>query len=143
MAITRACIDRFCSNLAQSFITRQPIHSFKVKGSKGPGHSVCKRQRRLTAKSVRICCLFNVDKCAWHHELCNLHGRLPDGTSQNAIFSNKKTQKMLIICQIDWREVGVAFELQCLRNCTLSSYDYFVYLASRRPKCVVISAVSS
>ena len=28
---------------------------------------------------------------------------------------------MLIICQIDWREVGVAFELQCLRNCTLSS----------------------
>ena len=31
---------------------------------------------------------------------------------------------MLIICQIDWREVGVAFELQCLRNCTLSSYLY-------------------
>ena len=29
---------------------------------------------------------------------------------------------MLIICQIDWLEVGVAFELQCLRNCTLSSY---------------------
>ena len=29
---------------------------------------------------------------------------------------------MLIICQIDWREVGVAFELQCLRNCTLSSF---------------------
>ena len=23
-------------------------------------------------------------------------------------------------CQIDWHEVGVAFELQCLRNCTLS-----------------------
>ena len=32
---------------------------------------------------------------------------------------------MLIICQIDWREVGVAFELQCLRNCTLSSYSYY------------------
>ena len=29
---------------------------------------------------------------------------------------------MLIICQIDWREVGVAFELQCLRICTLSSF---------------------
>ena len=28
---------------------------------------------------------------------------------------------MLIICQIDWREVGVAFEMQCFRNCTLSS----------------------
>ena len=32
---------------------------------------------------------------------------------------------MLIICQIDWREVGVAFELQCLRNCTLSSFVCF------------------
>ena len=32
---------------------------------------------------------------------------------------------MLIICQIDWREVGVAFELQCLRNCTLSSFLLF------------------
>ena len=29
---------------------------------------------------------------------------------------------MLIICQIDWRELGVAFELQCLRNCTLSNF---------------------
>ena len=32
---------------------------------------------------------------------------------------------MLIICQIDWREVGVAVELQCLRNCTLSSLLLF------------------
>ena len=32
---------------------------------------------------------------------------------------------MLIICQIDWREVGVAFELQCLRNCRLSSWSIF------------------
>ena len=47
---------------------------------------------------------------------------LPGGTSQSAIFSNKQTQKMLIICQIDWREFGVAFELQCRRNCTLSSF---------------------
>ena len=31
---------------------------------------------------------------------------------------------MLIICHIDWSEVGVAVELQCLRNCTLSSYNY-------------------
>ena len=35
---------------------------------------------------------------------------------------------MLIICQIDLREVGVAFELQCLRNCTLSSLLYFTQL---------------
>ena len=37
----------------------------------------------------------------------------------------QKTQKMLIICHIDWREVGVAVELQCLRNCTLSSLFIF------------------
>ena len=54
---------------------------------KGQGHSVCNRQRRLTAKSVRICCLFNDDLHLW----------LPGGTSQNAIFSNKKKQKMLMI----------------------------------------------
>ena len=35
---------------------------------------------------------------------------------------------MLIICPIDLREVGVAFELQCLRNCTLSSCVYFVLI---------------
>jgi len=34
---------------------------------------------------------------------------------------------MLIICQIDWRDVEVAFELQCLRNCTLYSSDYYIY----------------
>ena len=35
MAITRACIDRFRSNLAQSFITwLQPVRWFKVKESK-------------------------------------------------------------------------------------------------------------
>ena len=54
----------------------------------------------------------------------DLHLWLPCGTSQNAIFSPKK-KKMLIICQIDLREVGVAFELQCLRNCTLSSLLFF------------------
>ena len=68
---------------------------------------------------------------------------LPRGTSQNAIFSNKQKQKMLIICQIDWREVGVAFELQCLRNCTLSSclyasannrrWRHYVFRSSIRP----------
>ena len=43
------------------------------------------------------------------------------------MFDYKKTQKMLIICQIDWHEVGVAFEMQCFRNCTLSSYNYFAH----------------
>ena len=32
---------------------------------------------------------------------------------------------MLITCQIDWSEVGVAFEMQCFRNCTLSSLYCF------------------
>jgi len=36
----------------------------------------------------------------------------------------------MIICQIDWREVGVAFELQCLRNCTLSSFNSVTDLAA-------------
>ena len=57
---------------------------------KGQGHSVCKRQRRLTVKSVRICCLFNVEKgcgatCStfvvarWNFPKCN-------------IFEQKKTE---------------------------------------------------
>ena len=46
---------------------------------------------------------------------------MPGGTSKTQYFGTKK-QQMLIICQIDWREVGVAFEMQCFRNCTLSSY---------------------
>ena len=33
---------------------------------------------------------------------------------------------MLIICQIDWREVGVTFKMQCVRNCTLSSLVSFI-----------------
>ena len=71
MAITRACIDRFRSNYSTEF-QHVTANTF-VQGQrvKGQGHSVCNRQRRLTAKSVRICCLFNVVK-------------------ENAIFSNKK-----------------------------------------------------
>ena len=118
MAITRAYIDRFRSNLTQSFTTWQPIHLFNVKGSKV----------KVTA--------YVTGNADWLWNLCeflayllltrgvasrDLHLWLPRGTSQNAILS-KKTQKMLIICQIDWSEVGVAFELQCLRNCTLSSF---------------------
>ena len=58
--------------------------------------------------------------------------RLPGAlrkTSENNIFKLNKPEKSRtsgamsfgVICQIDWREVGVAFELQCLRNCALSS----------------------
>jgi len=45
---------------------------------------------------------------------------------------------MLIICQIDWCEVGVAFELQCLRNCMLSSY-----VLLNRPNCVTVKEVTT
>ena len=34
---------------------------------------------------------------------------------------------MLILWQIDWREVGVAFDMQCFRNCTLSSWSFFAF----------------
>ena len=51
----------------------------------------------------------------------DLHLWLPRRTSQKRNIFEQKTQKMLVICQIDWREVGVAVKLQCLRNCTLSS----------------------
>ena len=53
---------------------------------KGQGYSVCKTQCRLTAKSVRICCLLLTRGVAPRA----LHLWLPDGTSQNAIFSNQK-----------------------------------------------------
>jgi len=47
---------------------------------------------------------------------------------------------MLIICPIDWREVGVAFGLQCLRNCTLSIvlllYCFVAYDIRWREICV-------
>jgi len=56
-------------------------------------------------------------------------------TSENNIFKpNPKNPERLARCRS-------AFEMQCFRNCTLSSFDYFDYFASR--KCVVISAVSS
>jgi len=88
---------------------------------KGQGHSVCNRQRRLTAKSVRICCLFNDEKgrgATWSAFMV-ARRNFP----KRNIFEQEKTQKMLITSrQIDWREVGVAFELQCLCNCTLSSF---------------------
>ena len=45
---------------------------------------------------------------------------------------------MMIICRIDWREVGVAFELQCLRNCTLSSCFYVACSARYAYYCVVL-----
>ena len=56
--------------------------------------------------------------------LRDLHLWLPHGVSQNAIFSNEKTENA---DNMPYRlaQVGVAFELQCLRNCTLSSSFFF------------------
>ena len=47
---------------------------------------------------------------------------------------------MLIICHIDWREVGVAVELQCLRNCTLSSFTCF-HVQNRDKKVLAANKV--
>ena len=57
---------------------------------------------------------------AWRHVICicGCHAELP----KTQYFRTKENRKMLIICQIDWREVGVAFKLQCLHKCTLSSF---------------------
>ena len=57
--------------------------------------------------------------------ICGCQAELP-----KTQYFRTKTQKLLIICQINWREVGVAFKLQCLRNCTLSSNDYFTNVIS-------------
>ena len=52
--------------------------------------------------------------------VCDCLAELP----KTQYFRTKKEQKMLITCQIDWRKVGVAFEMQCFRNCTLSSFNF-------------------
>ena len=120
--ITRACIDRFRSNLAefQHVTVNTPLQGQRVKGQ---GHSVRNRQHGFTAKFVGLSYLFNLTGGRVHGHATPMVARR---SFPKAIFSNKKTQQLLIICQIDWREVGVAFELQCLRNCTRSSYLSFV-----------------
>ena len=96
-------------------------------GVKGQGHSVCNRQRRLTAKSVRISCLFNVEKWAWHHVLC-MGGCQAEllKTSENAIFSIKNPENPENADNTPCRSTGkklMAFEVQCFHNCRLSSFN--------------------
>jgi len=50
--------------------------------------------------------------------ICGCQAELP----KTQYFRTKNPENADNICQIDWREVGVAFELQYLRNCTLSSF---------------------
>ena len=86
--------------------------------TRGVAHVICIAEhvppRPLNADHVapRPLSTLNKQVC-----ICGCQAEFP----KTANIFEQKTQKMLIICQIDWREVGVAFELQCLRNCTLSS----------------------
>ena len=125
MAITRAHIDRFRSNLAKSFSTWQPIHSFKVKGSKV----------KVTA--------YVTGNADWLRNLCEflayLTLRSGCGTTCSAwvvarrnfpkrpktqYFRTRKTRNPENANNTPDRlsRSRVAFELQCFRNCTLSSY---------------------
>ena len=64
---------------------------------KGQGHSVSNRQRRLTEKSVRICCLFKDEKgrgATWSAFMV-ARRYFP----KRYIFEQKNPQKMLIICR--------------------------------------------
>ena len=117
MAITRACIDRFRSKF-QHVTDNTFVQSQRVKGQ---GHSVRNRQHRFTAKSVGLSYLFNVSSGrGYDHVDCQAEVH---NTSENAVFQTKKaktprkshnTPERLMRCRS-------AFEMQCFRNCTLSS----------------------
>ena len=130
MAITRACIDRFRSNLAQSFSTHVTANTwFKVKGSK------VKVTAYVTANtdSLQICLvryLFTawVRRASAHnaHAHCLYSGRigstwrLPGAlrkTSENNIFKPNKPEKI----PERLARYRSAVEMQCFHNCTLSS----------------------
>ena len=95
---------------------------FQGQRVKGQGHSVRNRQHRLTAKSVGLSYLFNLSGgCGHEHVDCQAEVHK---TSENTIFSNQRnpkntenhhnTPERLVRCHSD-------FEMQCFRNCTLSS----------------------
>ena len=99
--------------------TWQPIHSFKVKGSKVKVTAYVTGNADWLRNPCEFLAYLLLTR-AWRHVtcICGCHAELP----KTQYIRTKKTQKMLRICQIDWREVGVAFELQCLRNCTLARF---------------------
>ena len=55
----------------------------------------------------------------------DLHLWLPGELPKMQYFRTKKTQKMLIICQIDLREVEVAFELQICNAFAIARFLVF------------------
>ena len=105
-------IDRFRSNLAQSFSKWQPIHSFKIKGSTvkvtAQGHSVSNRQYRFTPKMCRIFLPIYALRGRRDLSTCMVARRNFPKRAKTQYFrtKNSKTQKMLIIRQNDWRVVG-------------------------------------
>ena len=109
MAITRACIDRFRSNISTEFQHVTANTWFKVKGSK------VKVTAYVTA---------NTDSAHNAHAHCAVGGSAPHGRCQahlakrpKTIFSNQtspKNPERLAQCRS-------AFEMQCFCNCTLPS----------------------
>ena len=100
-------------------------------GQRSRSHSVCNRQRRLTAKSVRISCLFNVEK--WRGATCPawlVARRNFPKRPKTQYFRTKKTQNPQNADNTPDRlaRSRVAFELQCFRNCTLSSFYRAAYM---------------
>ena len=83
-------------NFTQSLITWRPNdhESSRSKDQRSRSQRI-NRQRRLTVKSVRICCLFNVEKgrgATWPAMWLAFVVAMQGGTSQNAIFSNKNPE---------------------------------------------------
>ena len=83
---------------ADTLVQAQRVTAY-VTGNADSLQNLCKFLAYLTLRSGR-------EKWAWHH-VCDWW--LPGGSSQNVRKHNifeQKNEKMLIIRQIDWREVG-------------------------------------
>ena len=131
MAITRACIDRFRSNSAQSFSTWHPILWFKFKGSKfkvtayvtGNTDSL----QNLWVYLTYLTWALGVSTAMWRL----LVGRRKYTRRPKTIFANQKKTKnpeRLARCRS-------ALEMQCFRNCTLSSSTF---TAATGHSCVIL-----
>jgi len=117
---------------------------FQGQRVKGQGHSVRNKQHRFNAKSVGLSYLFNLSGGRGHdHVSC--HAEVHK-TSENTIFSNHKTPKnpenphntpeRLVRYRSD-------FEMQCFRNCTLSSCSCTVRMRSTSAFCYHITATGT
>ena len=135
MAITRACIDQFRSNLPHSVSTWQPIRWFKVKGSKVKVTAYLTANtdsRQNVSRFLTYLARERVENYTWWDWWAWLHvaiARWNFAKRPKTIFlnqSNPKNPERLARCRS-------AFEMQCFRNCTLSSFFFLSY--SNRYSC--------